>query len=298
MRPSPRFWSKKAPERFEKRATLGGVKPFVHVALVAFVVGCGGPPPAQPARQEVVVSEETAPAEEDDPGSPDTSSPSPSRSGGDLEACVRALRDGEGIANTDGKSAYDAGLAAERAGDLMTARKSFFELVQKYPKSGLIPLAYLAFGEIFRAEAEADPSKLALAEQAYREVTKYPPPDNTAYAYAWLRTGDVQAKSDGAGALNDYKKAIEASQQFPNLPCGQVIAGEAKGKLAGVYSEYGQPSKAYLFFKVIAGEDGATHMMTELLATYARQKKPQEACEAVRSAPKLSDLVGEYCKKP
>jgi tetratricopeptide (TPR) repeat protein len=277
---------------------VGGVKPFVHVALALTFVGCGGPPPAQPARQEVVVPEETAPPEEDGPGSPDTSTPSPSRSGGDLDACVRGLRDGEGVSNTEGRSFYDGGLAAERAGDLMTARKSYFELIQKHPKSGLMPLAYLAFGEIFRAEAQSDPSKLALAQAAYAEVTKYPPPDNTAYAYAWLRSGDVQEKTDGAAALNAYKKAIEAGQLFPNLPCGQVIAGEAKGKLAGVYSEFGQPNKAYLFFKTIAGEAGAANMMSQLLATYSRQKKSQEACEAARSAPNLSDLVNEYCKKP
>jgi hypothetical protein len=120
----PSFWSKKAPERVEKRATLGGVKPFVHVALALGLVGCGGPPPAQPAPQEVVVPEETPPPEEDGPGSPDASTPSASGRGGDLDACVRGLRDGEGISNTEGRSIYDGALAAERAGYLTTARKT------------------------------------------------------------------------------------------------------------------------------------------------------------------------------
>jgi hypothetical protein len=278
------------------------VKSSVHVAhglALALVVGCGGPPPAQPARQEVVVAGEDQVPEEDAPETSDSSAPAPARTGGDVEACVRGLRDGEGVSNAEGRTFYDAGLSAERANDLMTARRSYYELIQKHPRSGLIPLAYLAFGEVFFAEAKSDPSKYPLSEQAYMEVARYPPPDNTAYAYAWLRIGDVHtATADAMRALSDYKKAVEAAKQFPNLPCSQVIGDGAKEKLAKAFADSGDPGKAYVFFKAIVGDEGAKKMMEQLVAVYRDQKKPTEACSAVRSTPSLADLVPEFCKKP
>lgn len=262
-------------------------------------MGCGGPPAAQPARQEVVVANEDQVPEEDGPETSDSSPSFPARTGDDVEACVRGLRDGEGVSSAEGRTFYDAGLSAERASDLTTARKSYYELIQKHPRSGLIPLAYLAFGEIFFAEAKTDPSKYPLSEQAYMEVAKYPAPDNTAYGYAWLRLGDVHtATPDAMRALSDYKKAIEAAKQFPNLPCSQVIGDSAKEKLATAFAESGDPSKAYVFFKAIVGEEGAKKMMDQLVGVYREQKKFAEACSAVRSTPSLADLVREYCKKP
>src|SRR5690606_25343876 len=60
----------------------------------------------------------------------------------------------------------------EQAGDLQNARKTYFDLIEKAPKSTYVPNAYLAFGELFFQEATADPSKWALAEAAYLEVMK------------------------------------------------------------------------------------------------------------------------------
>ena len=49
------------------------------------------------------------------------------------------------------------------------ARKVYLDLIQKAPASQYVPSAYLAFGELFFQEAQADrPAKWALAEQSYR----------------------------------------------------------------------------------------------------------------------------------
>jgi len=82
---------------------------------------------------------------------------------------------------------YFAGLEQEIAGDSRKARVSYYELIKRRPNSQYVPYAYFAFGELFFEEAQNDPSKYALAEQAFREVLKYP---NTPLK------GDAQARID------------------------------------------------------------------------------------------------------
>jgi tetratricopeptide (TPR) repeat protein len=90
---------------------------------------------------------------------------------------------------------YYAALEHELAGDLRKARSAYYELIKRVPASKLIPLAYFAFGEMFFAEAVADPSKDALAEQAYREVLKYPPKTNVVYVEAQSRLAEIAART-------------------------------------------------------------------------------------------------------
>src|SRR5207237_3943980 len=69
---------------------------------------------------------------------------------------------------------YFAALEQEIAGDNRKARSSYYELIKRRPGSQYVPYAYFAFGELFFEEAQNDPSKYALAEQAFHEVLKYP----------------------------------------------------------------------------------------------------------------------------
>ena len=89
---------------------------------------------------------------------------------------------------------YYAGLEQERAGNLTSARRCYYELIKRSPQSKLIPLAYFAFGEMFNTEGMSDPSKNDLAVQAYTEVLKYPPPSNTVYDDAKTRIAEVKAR--------------------------------------------------------------------------------------------------------
>lgn len=92
---------------------------------------------------------------------------------------------------------YYAGLERELSGDKSSARKLYYELIKRTPQSKLVPLAYFAFGELFFAEAVADPAKNDLAEQAYKEVVKYPPPANTIYDEAKRRLGEIATRRRG-----------------------------------------------------------------------------------------------------
>src|SRR6478736_6784126 len=137
------------------------------------------------------------------------------------------------------------------------AREVYLELIDKAPKSPYIPNAYLAFGELFFQEAQGDPSKWDLAAAAYKEVIKYPPPNNKVYGYARYKLGYVfWNKGDYANALNEFKKVIEYGDQFSDLPNAKQLAKAARRDLIPVYAVSGAPEKAYNFLKPISGDKG------------------------------------------
>ena len=115
------------------------------------------------------------------------------------------------------------------AGDMATARRKLFELIQKFPNSRLVPYAYLGFAEQFLAEAATDASKYPLAQQAFEKVIQYPPPSNHAYAYAWHRLGRAFAgMNDADHAARAEQRAIDAAKQNPGLPLATETAEVAR----------------------------------------------------------------------
>jgi tetratricopeptide (TPR) repeat protein len=113
---------------------------------------------------------------------------------------------GDGCAD---ETKYYLALEWERQGEIPSARKTYVEVVQSFPQSRFVPSAYVAFGELFLAEADADPPKLLLAEQSYQEALKYPTPDNMVYGYAQFQLGQVYLKKgDRAQAERAFKAAI------------------------------------------------------------------------------------------
>ncbi len=113
---------------------------------------------------------------------------------------------------------YDA-LEHEIAGDAMNARKLYFQLVSTQPSSKWIPFAYFAFGEMFLRDAKSDPSKWALAEQAYHEVLKYPGAAVVPSAL-WRSGQSADAQGDAARAQGFYQKL---RHDFPQSPVLQRI---------------------------------------------------------------------------
>jgi tetratricopeptide (TPR) repeat protein len=89
---------------------------------------------------------------------------------------------------------YYAGLEHELSGNVSQARRAYFELIRQAPQSKLVPLAYFAFAEMFFAEGANDASKNALAEQAFREVLKYPAAQNPVHADAKRRLAELAAR--------------------------------------------------------------------------------------------------------
>ena len=83
---------------------------------------------------------------------------------------------------------YFGGLEDERQGRLDSARKRWFTLISLHPTHPLVPACYYAFGVLFRADAANDPSKLALAQQAFEAVVKYPDSPLFARARSWIES--------------------------------------------------------------------------------------------------------------
>lgn len=162
----------------------------------------------------------------------------------------------------------------EQGGDLKNARATYFELIQKAPKSAYIPNAYLAFGELFFQEAQGDPSKWELSAAAYKEVIKYPPPTNKVYGYARYKLGYVfWNKGEYANALNEFKKVIEYGDTYGDLPNAKQLAKSARRDTIPVYAVSGDPGKAFNFFKPLSGDKGGetaktVEMLNELGLAY------------------------------
>lgn len=146
----------------------------------------------------------------------------------------------------------------EQANDLANARKVYLELIDKAPKSPFIPNAYLAFGELFFQEAQGDPSKWDLAAAAYKEVVKYPPPDNKVFGYARYKLAYVHwNKNEYAEAMNEFKKVIEFGDQYTNIAGATQLAKSARRDMVPVYAASGSPERAFNFFKPLSGDKGA-----------------------------------------
>ena len=151
----------------------------------------------------------------------------------------------------------------EQGNQLEQARKIYFELIQSHPTSRYIPNAYLAFGELFFNEAQGDPTKWSLAEQAYKEVIKYPAPKNTMYGYARYKLAFVYwNKGDLPLAMNEFKKTIDYGIQNPTLPNATHLAQSSRRDILPVYALGGDPKKAYEFVRPISGDAGTTHAET------------------------------------
>lgn len=252
------------------------------------VASCGGARPASPAAPPSTVEvPDATPASEPEPSS---TAPEATRAG-DSRDCVAGLRRAADVpAEGEERAAYDRALAAEERGDLLEARKQYFAVVSEHPRSRLIPLAYLAFGELFAREARTDPSKLDLATASYTEVVKYPPPDNVAYAYALWRLGETRLERNDQQAMVDFKRAIEAAGQHSTQGCSELVRERAEDGLVETYSRVGQPERAWAFFRSSAGEARGRAMLVALTARYKKHGKAAEACAAARGA--ASDAAG------
>ena len=167
------------------------------------------------------------------------------------EAFRDRLMDEVSSTEPDGQLFHTA-FAAERARDLPKARVRYFELIQKFPSSPLIPYAYLAFAESFAAENKPD-----LATVAYQEVLKHPPPKNRAYAYAWCRLGAVHlAAHEPERALDAERKAIAAVASDRSTPEAARVDAAARETLVSAYVVVGRPDRARAFFASIPGGPG------------------------------------------
>jgi tetratricopeptide (TPR) repeat protein len=158
---------------------------------------------------------------------------------------------------------YNLAYEYEQDQKLDQARKVYLDLISTFPQSRYIPNAYLAFGELFFTEAQGDPTRWALAEQSYKEVTRYPAPENTVLGYAHYKLAYVYwNKGDFIQALSEFKKTIDFGAQFPQLASSKGLAASARRDLLPVYALAGDPKKAHDFLKPLSGDVGADSSAT------------------------------------
>jgi TolA-binding protein len=173
----------------------------------------------------------------------------------------------------------------EQAGERAAAQKAYLELIKGWPQSRYVPNAYLGFGEAYFEEAQGDASKLALAEQAYRMVLRYPPPDNKVAGYARYKLGFVLwNKGDPAGGLAEMIQVLDLAERYPQLPGMPQLAKAARHDMIPLYAMSGHPAKAYDLFAAHSGdrpgEQKQLHRMLEEMAeAYSDTGKPDTAVQ-------------------
>ncbi|MBP6844315.1 MAG: tetratricopeptide repeat protein [Kofleriaceae bacterium] len=147
------------------------------------------------------------------------------------------------------------GRAYEAQGQLASARKTYLQLIQDWPQSAFVPEAYFAFGELFLAEGSADPSKLALAQQSFAQVTGSAAHASPLWGYAQQRLGRIAWRGgDDARALAALKNAIEYGQQYASTPGAAAVAAAARVELVAVYARAYPPMQARAFMTSLAGD--------------------------------------------
>ena len=169
---------------------------------------------------------------------------------------------------------YYLAFELEQGNEHDKARKVYFELIQKAPQSRYVPNAYLAFGELFFLEAQADASKWDLAEKAYAEVIKYPAPGNRVHGYALYKLAYVYWNQESyQHAISEMKHVIEFGRQHRSLPGAAQLVAAARRDLVPLYAASGRPDRAYTFFQPLSGDAGGDDartlaMLQELGLTY------------------------------
>jgi tetratricopeptide (TPR) repeat protein len=168
-------------------------------------------------------------------------------------------------------------------GNVRLARRLLYDLIRRFPRSKFVPDAYLAFGELFYAEAHTEPSAWSLAEKAYIEVTKYPPPANRMYAYARYKLAYVYINT------GDYRRALSELKRVVSLDAGDLtsrdgtpLSNSAQDAFVSVFAAIGVPRRAREFFQsAVGGGDDADErtrgLLTKLARVYITRRQREEA---------------------
>lgn len=147
------------------------------------------------------------------------------------------VNDYPGEASLD-EALFELGYECERGGEPDKARRVYFQLIQRFPDSKYVPIAYLAFAELFLDEAKTDEAKWDLALQAYSQVAKYAPQSNPAYGYALYKLGYVWwHKRQFERARAAFKMTLAYVSDHPDSPNAarlQESAGRQVAILGGL----------------------------------------------------------------
>ncbi|MBK8013969.1 MAG: tetratricopeptide repeat protein [Deltaproteobacteria bacterium] len=152
-------------------------------------------------------------------------------------------------------------------GEKKKAVDHYWTLVKRFPKSRLVPDAYLQLGEHFFSDNDVVRARkafeLALSTQEAR-VHNY-----ALYKLAWCDY-NVQEFERGIKRLKDV---IERSEEGNKDRKAVQLKSEALRDLALFFSSVDQVEEAYAYFKAKGGEEIALRYMTALSSLYQKQGK-------------------------
>ncbi len=178
----------------------------------------------------------------------------------------------------------------EEGHEMEDAYQAHRELITTFPQSRFVPLAYLALAEPLFEAAQRDPARAPLAEKAYQEVLRFPPPENRSAGIAHYKLAYVRwSRGDLAGALAEMTKAIEVCEAFPS-PSGAQLAGAARREITALYAAAGDPRGAVAFFSRLSGESrgGVYRTPGDARCTGREVPGPRQACRRGRARPRLA----------
>jgi hypothetical protein len=221
--------------------------------------------------------------------------------GDSFEDCVAGMREGAWIGDDPAAPTYQEALEDERAGKPDLARRGYLQLIQRFPASPYVPLAYLAFGELFAEEAPRDPSKWALVQQTYQKVIEYPGADSGVFAFGQLRLGQAyHQQNEDAKALDLSRQAV-ISARDARQQCGAQIRSKAVEQAVEAYAGAGQPARALAFFRALVPDEDSLAVAIGMLAEhYGERGRRADSCRVVSAlpAPQKSGLVMTFCATP
>ncbi|MBW2454329.1 MAG: hypothetical protein JRI68_07455 [Deltaproteobacteria bacterium] len=143
----------------------------------------------------------------------------------------------------------------ERARHPAKARDAYLQLIGQWPRSKYVPHAFLAFGELYFAEGQRDPTRWPLAKLAYQKVLKHKAPGNKLWGYAQYKLGYVHwNQGRHAQALDAFVKVIRLGARYPKLPNTRGLVEAARRDLVPVYAQQGNPKRAHDFFRPLSGD--------------------------------------------
>ena len=113
--------------------------------------------------------------------------------------------------NTLDEAKYRAAHLAHARGNVVSARKQYFILVENHPNSAFVPLAYLAFALLFADEAKREKSKWQFVEVSAQKALE--PQGNPATPEALFLIARAQR---GAGKTSEFAETIgKLRKEFP-----------------------------------------------------------------------------------
>lgn len=168
-----------------------------------------------------------------------------------------------------------------RQGNMVRARKSFYELIKNHPRSPHVPSAYVVFGDYYFNQ-----NSMANARRFYERVVRaFPRYKHLPYVRVRLAWIDIN-EGKPQRALHMFTKLMRAGSGISPVVLRAVMHG-----MVHTYSQIGRPDKAFLFFKRMAPAD-ATALAEKLARAYRSQGKWHQSIAVLR------DLIRRQPRSP